>query len=120
MNGDRYDVTTVRLSDDGAVELSDPDLLELERTLRQPVAIAGGSDETCGGYTNTPTCANDLCGGVSDYLCANSIDCSNQTNANNCTNEANCNGSTNTGCTNGYASGCLGTNGGCQLKHQLR
>jgi hypothetical protein len=116
MSEKRFDVSGITLADDGTVELNDADLIELERYVPGGQKIAGGTDEGCGSDTG---CYNDLCGGGSDTGCENGIDCHLTTNGfSECTNDANCNSSQNQRCTNGYASGCMGTNGSCRLKGQ--
>ena|SRR5450432_942200 len=116
-----FDVSGVRLRSDGSVELTDSELIDLERGFDQNVTVAGGAIQSYGA-TSAPNgggCSNALClRNQNGIACRNGIDCSNGQNGNSCTNDANCSDSINgPNCTNAYVSGCDGAqnSSGCDV-----
>jgi len=109
-----FNVSNVKIGSDGAIELTDAELIELEQSFDERTVIAGGFDESCG----NGSCLQDFCSVSNAYTCENGIQCTNTNDT--CTNDANCSRTQNGPCTNEYASGCGGAqNGNCRIGHLI-
>ena len=74
------ELSQLSLDEDGRVVLSDDVLEELEKFAQ--ICIAGGSNGTCGGSTNS-TCSNTFCSGSTNSTCSN-ISCGRARNQSRC------------------------------------
>ena len=129
-----FDISKIRIAQDGELTLSDSDLELLESHLDTTRIVAGGSDPIDCDTTNSdrgepPTsngfCGNDFCGSggssgsgwwlPNSTACSNGISCTSTTNGGTCTNSAGSGTSANSNCTNGSTTGCGGSTnaGGC-------
>jgi hypothetical protein len=137
MNEKYFDVSNIRLNEDGVVELSDNELRRISNelpaggglfeTMNDFLCDAGMNPFMCDQNSNGLICVNGggsnvgcsnqaNCGGGGNGIsCSNDIGCREGANLTQCSNAASCERGNNLSCTNTFQSGCAGsTNGTCK------